>query len=556
MTLVEIIYLVPYVGSLGLSLGVLVYARARRKAQGSVAFSVYIFGQSLYIFGFILEMVSPTLKWKLFWESFQWVVAILPLVAFPIFVVQYTEYNLRYQRRLFFLSLIFPVIFSLLVITDTYHHLVYLSPRIIQNGLFTNLIYDYSPIFITFTVYVYLISFISCALLISRMTKLHNLYRTQIAFILTGFLLPIGGSILSLLNIYLTSQRDSSPFTTAAGNFLLAWGFFRFHIFEVTPIVRDKVFEAMAEPVVILDNKNLIVDANTSMLDLLEKKPDDVIGKPAKEVFATFPIPIKQYMQVSYARTEANFVIGGTTICYELTVWPLYNERKEMTGRIYISHDITAQKELERELRKLNAELEDRVRSRTSELAEAYDTTLEGWARALELRDKETEGHSRRVTEITLKIARIMKISEEDIEHIRRGAILHDIGKMSVPDEILHKPGKLTDQERDIIKEHPDTAYKLLSPIPFLKKALVIPYSHHEKWDGTGYPQGLKGDDIPLAARIFAIADVWDAVGSNRSYNQAWPRERTIAHLIEQSGKHFDPVIVNIFLGLIEKGEI
>ncbi|WP_345320863.1 HD domain-containing phosphohydrolase [Candidatus Villigracilis proximus] len=231
-------------------------------------------------------------------------------------------------------------------------------------------------------------------------------------------------------------------------------------------------------------------------------------------------------IQVSYARAEATFVVGGVNVYYELTVWPLYDERKEMTGRIYISHDITAQKELERELRKLNSELEDRVRARTWELAEAYDTTLEGWARALELRDKETEGHSRRVTEITLKIAYAMNISEEDLEHIRRGAILHDIGKMSIPDEILHKPGKLTNEEREIIKEHPDTAYKLLSPIPFLKKALEIPYSHHEKWDGTGYPQGLKGNDIPLAARIFAVADVWDALGSNRSYNQAWPREK------------------------------
>jgi HD-GYP domain-containing protein (c-di-GMP phosphodiesterase class II) len=149
-----------------------------------------------------------------------------------------------------------------------------------------------------------------------------------------------------------------------------------------------------------------------------------------------------------------------------------------------------------------------------------------------------------------------MNIAEEAIEHIRRGAILHDIGKMSVPDEILHKPGRLTDEEREIMKEHPVTAYKLLTPIPFLKKALEIPYSHHEKWDGTGYPQGLKGNNIPLAARVFAVADVWDALGSDRCYNQAWSREKVIAYFAEQSGRHFDPVIVNVLLGLIEKGEI
>jgi putative nucleotidyltransferase with HDIG domain len=262
------------------------------------------------------------------------------------------------------------------------------------------------------------------------------------------------------------------------------------------------------------------------------------------------------YTQVSYARAEATFAIGNKSIYYELTVWPLYNARKQMTGRIYISHDITALKELEQELRKLNTELEDRVRARTWELAEAYDTTLEGWARALELRDKETEGHSRRVTKSTLMLARKLELPEEDIEQIRRGAILHDIGKMSIPDEILRKADKLTNEERLIIQKHPQTAFDLLSPIPFLKKALEIPYSHHEKWDGTGYPQGLKGRDIPLSARIFAIADVWDALSSDRPYNQAWPREKTIAYFIEQSGIHFDPYIVNLFLGMVEKGEI
>jgi PAS domain S-box-containing protein/putative nucleotidyltransferase with HDIG domain len=337
---------------------------------------------------------------------------------------------------------------------------------------------------------------------------------------------------------------------------IIAWGLFRFRIFEVTPIVRDKVFEAMVEPVVILDNKNLVVDINSAMLALLGKSSGEVIGHPAKEIFNDFPIPIKMYTHVTYARDEATFELGGKNICYELTVWPMFNARKEVTGRIYISHDITALKELERELRKLNAELEDRVLARTWELAEAYDTTLEGWARALELRDKETEGHSRRVTETTLTVARAMHVSEEDLVHIRRGAILHDIGKMSIPDEILHKPGKLTDEERNIIKEHPDTAHKLLTPIPFLKKALEIPYSHHEKWDGTGYPQGLHGDEIPLAARIFAIADVWDALSSNRSYNQAWPREKVISYIVGESGRHFDPIIVNVFLGLVEKGEI
>jgi putative nucleotidyltransferase with HDIG domain len=189
-------------------------------------------------------------------------------------------------------------------------------------------------------------------------------------------------------------------------------------------------------------------------------------------------------------------------------------------------------------------------------LAEAYDTTLEGWAKALELRDKETEGHSRRVTETTVAVARAMNIPEEEVEHIRRGSILHDIGKMGVPDDILRKEGPLTEEERQIILKHPETAYELLKQIPFLEKALEIPYCHHEKWDGSGYPRKLKERDIPISARIFAVADVWDALTSDRPYRDAWPQEKVVQYLINDSGKHFDPNVLSVFLQMIEKGEI
>ena len=204
----------------------------------------------------------------------------------------------------------------------------------------------------------------------------------------------------------------------------------------------------------------------------------------------------------------------------------------------------------------LNSELEARVTERTAELAEAYDTTLEGWAKTLEVRDRETEGHSRRVTEMTVRLARAMGCSAEDLIHIRRGAILHDIGKMAVPDEILHKHAGLTEEEFRIIRRHPETAYQLLSPIAFLQRALDIPYCHHEHWDGTGYPRGLKGEEIPLAARIFTVADVWDAIQSNRPYNKAWSRARSLRHMKEEAGRYFDPAVVEAFLGLVESGEI
>jgi GAF domain-containing protein len=201
------------------------------------------------------------------------------------------------------------------------------------------------------------------------------------------------------------------------------------------------------------------------------------------------------------------------------------------------------------------SQLFENLQRSNQELIQAYDITLEGWARALELRDRETEGHTRRVTELTLQLARYMGIGDSELVNIHRGVLLHDIGKMGVPDHILKKKDKLTLEEWAEMRQHPVYAYNLLSPIAFLRGALDIPYCHHEHWDGTGYPRGLKGEQIPLAARIFSVVDNWDALLSNRPYRQAWPRKNVIEYIRENAGKVFDPRIVEIFLSMVEKGE-
>ena len=197
-----------------------------------------------------------------------------------------------------------------------------------------------------------------------------------------------------------------------------------------------------------------------------------------------------------------------------------------------------------------NASLFVNLERSNIELAHAYDITLEGWARALELRDQETIGHTRRVTILTEQLARKMGFPAQQLTHLRRGALLHDIGKMGIPDRILHKPGKLTEEEWKIMRQHPGLAHEMLSPIRFLHPALDIPYCHHEKWDGSGYPRGLRGEEIPLAARIFAIIDVWDALTSDRPYRAAWSREKTKAYILSQGGQHFDPQVVSAFFEL------
>ena len=208
-------------------------------------------------------------------------------------------------------------------------------------------------------------------------------------------------------------------------------------------------------------------------------------------------------------------------------------------GQVLV-RDITERKRAEEAILALN-----------SALVHAYDATIEGWSRALDLRDHETEGHSRRVTEMTLRLARAVGIPDAEIVHLRRGALLHDIGKMGVPDAVLLKPGPLDDSEWEIMRRHPALAKEMLDPAEFLRPALEIPYCHHEKWDGSGYPQGLRGEEIPLSARLFAMVDVWDALSSHRPYRAAWPAERVKDHLHGLAGTHFDPALVPVFLRLV-----
>jgi putative nucleotidyltransferase with HDIG domain len=194
-----------------------------------------------------------------------------------------------------------------------------------------------------------------------------------------------------------------------------------------------------------------------------------------------------------------------------------------------------------------NATLFENLQNTNQELVMAYDTTIEGWSRALDLRDRETEGHTLRVTEMTLTLARRLGFNEDALIHIRRGALLHDIGKMGVPDNILLKPEALTAVEWMVMRQHPLYAYELLKPISFLEPSLDIPYCHHEKWDGTGYPRRLKEEEIPLAARLFAVVDVWDALTSDRPYRSAWSENEALTYIQDQSSHYFDPEVVGAF---------
>jgi PAS domain S-box-containing protein len=307
----------------------------------------------------------------------------------------------------------------------------------------------------------------------------------------------------------------------------------------------DRLFRFSPEGILITRQNGSVAQANPALFwmvgldDSIVQKDGlniyNLVSESDREVFASCLEMVTRGMLQS-TRLEANLQRADGTVFPAEVALGSFDSGSNPTAQIII-HDISEYKLAEDHNLKSHMELEM-----------SYTATLNGWSRALELRDRETQGHSQRVTDKSVEIALRIGISLEKIIHVRHGALLHDIGKMAIPDSILFKPGELNTYERHVMEQHPTYAYNLLSNIKYLQPALCIPYSHHEKWNGSGYPQGLKGEGIPMEARIFTIIDVWDALISDRPYRSAWTEEKARQHIWDKRGIEFDPDLVNIFL--------
>ncbi len=296
------------------------------------------------------------------------------------------------------------------------------------------------------------------------------------------------------------------------------------------------------------DSQGTFLYVSPSCRTLLGYKPEELIGKgvltfvhpeDASNILALFNS--SKWNDPTEAFPYRALHKNGEYIWLETTARVIYDQDHNPIEVQASSRDITERKQAQVALQRAHYDLQD-----------AYDKTIEGWVLALDLRDRETEGHTQRVTEMTIKLARELGCSEDEIVHIRRGALLHDMGKMGIPDEILQKPGPLTDDEWVVMRKHPLYAYQMLSPISYLNQALIIPYYHHERWDGSGYPHRLKSEEIPLFARLFAVVDVWDALSSDRPYRKRMNPKDVIEYIEQEAGRLFDPYIVEKFLPLIQ----
>jgi putative nucleotidyltransferase with HDIG domain len=551
--------LTPYLLGLAIPAGVGIYAFLHRDVSGAVQYGWYDMARSVWNLGLLFEFLSPTFSGKSNWLMVEAISVSATVTLIPAFIFAFTESKPQKAVRSWLALLLAPTLFVFLSVTNNLHRLVYQSSNIEVGNKYSLLYLRLMPVGWIFMIYSMVMVLFFIGLLIGKFIHAQPLYRSQAFAIGLGMILDSVGIGLAIS----LNMRVLIPVSSGIGSLIVAWSLFRYRLFKLRPIARDTLFGKLADMVIVLDVENRIVDINQSALKFLELTPSETIGKLAKPVFSKWPELVEKFREPSDASIEIAFRRPNTHLHFDISSTLLYNRLGNYQGRILVARNITPyaslqwkQKELNEELEKLNGELEKRVQDRTEELAQAYDTTLQGWAKALELRDKETEGHSRRVTEMTLKLARALDVAESEINDIRRGALLHDIGKMAIPDEILRKTDHLTPSERKIVKEHPLIAQKLLSPIKFLDKALEIPYCHHERWDGKGYPRGLKGEEIPLSARIFSVVDVWDALQSDRPYRKAWSVSRARAYLAGQARHIFDPNIVKVFLDLIQQGRL
>jgi len=376
----KVLFLIPYILSLVITIGVLVYTWRHRSVRGARAYVWYVIGQALWVFGYIIELVSQRLNAKIFWDQFQYIAGLIILVAFPIFVIQYTETTLHRPGLLLSLSLIVPISFIGFLLTESFHHILYPSPHLDYTYIFSELRYDFSWLVYVYAIYSYLVSLFGLVFLIRRFINPQHLYRSQVLTIAIGFAIPLVFSILTTAGVDFMPFRDVSPISFAAGNIIVSWGLFRYKLFDTIPIARDLVMENLDDLVIVLDMQDRIVDVNPIALKSLGLELTQVIGQPAETVFERFPEVLDKFVQPENIHTQISLNLPTGEFHFDVKSTLLYDKNDRYIGRVFVANEVTEYVELQKKLQKLNTELEVRVANRTEallEIAERYRAVVE-----------------------------------------------------------------------------------------------------------------------------------------------------------------------------------
>jgi putative nucleotidyltransferase with HDIG domain/PAS domain S-box-containing protein len=542
------IYIILLIAASIITTSLSIYSWSYREAPGARVFSGLMMVITALSLLNILVSINTDPLTVFFWDKLRLSVLVtVPLVWFA-FAVQYTDRSQWLKPRLVLLSIIIPVTSILLIWTNESHELFYRNVTFTYGQHPALQIGEYGPWFYIHASYSYLLILIGMAMLYIKVWQTPHLYRKQTAVILIGVSVPLLANILSTGGFIPGLPFEITPLGFTLTGVIFSWTFLRYRVFELVPIARSVLIDRMFDGMIVLDKYNRIVDVNPATKNILGSPMDEIIGQTGERVLCFWHEITPYLKEIIPINHEIIFDGSRQQQHFDVQILPLYDQDNRLKGRLVVLHDITQRKLVEQELSHLNQVLEQRVITRTHDLVLAYDATLEGWARALEMRDHETGGHTNRVTNQAVMLASIMGIGADGLDNVRRGAVLHDIGKMGIPDGILCKPGPLTNEEWNLMHKHPRLGYEMLKPIHFLEGAQDIVLYHHEKWDGTGYPESLREEQIPLSARIFAIVDVWDAVTSYRPYRKAWLRKDALNYIQQQSGLHFDPQGVQAFI--------
>ena len=363
----RLLYLIPYVISAFLSLGILNYAWRKRNYRSARELSFFLLGQTFWLFGIVLELIATDITIKIAWDKFQWVGGVISLVSLPYFAARFANYTLRNKPMFSGLLAIVPTFFILLLLTDPYHHLLYPDPRLIIEPFFSELTYTYTWLVYVFGLYSYIITIGSVIFLILKSPKGNQIQRMQIAIISTGALIPILGTILGLTGIRLIPQRDPTPLFTAIGNVVLAWGLFRYRVFEVLPFARETIVDNLEDLVVVLDAHGRVVEINKTAQRILQLEETNIIGSPVELVLKEWPGILEKFDRPENMSSEEYILNDGKYFHYDVRSTLIRDEKGDYMGRVFVARDVTPYAQLQWQLKSLNESLEERVAEKTRE---------------------------------------------------------------------------------------------------------------------------------------------------------------------------------------------